>query len=279
MIIRIKIVLYFILYALSKGIKPWRFFQVNAKYFNEEKKIFSKYEIEENIPSKWKLKNYILDNKNNPKIWEKYILYNYKFPLFLKPEWGQNSYGIYRVDKEKELNKYLKKIKNQNTTYICQELASYKWEYEILYIKKKHADTENLIFSATQTIDSSWEKNSIQWIHNNSKYIEITNNFTQEEIKIINDKIKKISKFNFARIWLKADNIKWIIDWNFKIFEINIFLPLPLNLLDNNISEKKKNIFLKKFVKALAIITREVSNKKPKQIFWNMIKKHYNIKK
>lgn len=44
--------------------------------------------MDESIPLKWRLKQTYLD-KNNPPC---------KFPVFLKPEWGQNSNGIKRAD-------------------------------------------------------------------------------------------------------------------------------------------------------------------------------------
>lgn len=275
--IRIKIVLYFIYYSLLQGINPWRFFQINSDYFNEKKWIFSKYEIEKNIPKKWKLNDYILNMNDSKTDWENNITLNFSFPLFLKPEWGQNSHWIYRVDEKKYLKEVLKNIKKSNTTYICQELANHNKEYEVLYVKSK-TNSNFSIFSITETINTTWEKYAIQWIHNNSKYKDITNKFTENEITIISNNIKTIWNFNLARVGIKANNIDWLIKWKFKVFEINIFLPFSLNLLDETISKKNKNKFIKKFVKELSYATKKISAKKDKNIFWNMTLRHYIIK-
>jgi len=274
--IRIKIVYYFILYSILQGAKPWKFFQVNAKYFNEEKAIFSKYEIEKNIPKKWKLNDYILDKENNIDLWKKEICNNFTFPLFLKPEWWQNSHWIYRVDDEKYLIEVLNNINKDNTTYLCQELASYEKEFEVLYVRGK--DNNHSILSLTETINDTWERYPINWIHWVSKYRDITNLFSEKDKNIFFNKIKNIWDFQLARVWIKADTKESLILWDFKIFEINIFLPLPLSLLDDNINKTCKNIFLKKFAKKLVNITMNIDNKKTKNIFWNMIVMHYKVK-
>jgi hypothetical protein len=72
--------------------KPWRFSQLNKKYFNEEKGIFSKLEIEENIPLKWKLKNLLIKSNKDISSLKEEITKKFSFPIFLKPEWGQNSH-------------------------------------------------------------------------------------------------------------------------------------------------------------------------------------------
>lgn len=276
--IRIKIVIYFIYYSLLQGIHPWRFFQINADYFNEQKWIFSKYEIEKNIPTKWKLNDYILNLNDSKSKWEEKITSNFSFPLFLKPEWGQNSHGIFRVDEKKYLKEVLKKIKKLDTPYICQELANYEKEYEVLYVRSKNQIGSFSIFSITETINTSWEKHAIQWINHGSKYRDITNKFSKEELKEIENKAKTIWNFNLARVWIKANNPKWILKWDFKVFEINIFVPFSLNLLDETISKENRHEFLKSFVKALAHTTKKVTNKKPKNIFWRMTIRHYMIK-
>jgi len=57
---RIRIITYYIYYCIISFTKPWRFFQLNAKYFNDKKGIFSKYDIEKEIPDKWKLSSGII---------------------------------------------------------------------------------------------------------------------------------------------------------------------------------------------------------------------------
>ncbi len=57
---RLKITLYFIWYCLKIRTNPWAFFQIHAHFFDVKKGIFSKYDIEQSIPNKWRLKSYKL---------------------------------------------------------------------------------------------------------------------------------------------------------------------------------------------------------------------------
>jgi hypothetical protein len=70
------------------GINPISFFQLNVEYFNDEKKIYSKYEVEKNIPKKFRLYSGLIQKKTSSKDIEE----NVSYPIFIKPEWGQNSH-------------------------------------------------------------------------------------------------------------------------------------------------------------------------------------------
>ena len=61
---RIKIILYLIYYSLRQGVNPYLFFQIHTRYFNLEKWYFSKYEIEKDIPNKWKLESIYIEKKS-----------------------------------------------------------------------------------------------------------------------------------------------------------------------------------------------------------------------
>jgi hypothetical protein len=66
------------------GIPPWYYFQINAEWYNKKKGFYSKIDMDARIPKKWRLKQGYFDKNNLPET----------FPVFLKPEWGQNSNGI-----------------------------------------------------------------------------------------------------------------------------------------------------------------------------------------
>jgi carbamoylphosphate synthase large subunit len=152
-----KIIFYYILYSIKLQTKPWRFSQFNSHCFNEKKGIFSKYEIEKNIPDKWKLKNMFVSSEDSIEKQKQDILKEFSLPIFLKPEWGQNAHGILLAKTEDELEGTLGLIKNIPYQYICQQSSNFKNEYEILYTKNLEVD-DIYIHSITQTLSNNTQE-------------------------------------------------------------------------------------------------------------------------
>lgn len=114
-----RLIFYYIYWSLRLGIPPWYYFQINAEWYNKKKGFYSKIDMDKRIPLKWRLNQDYLD-KNNPPC---------KFPVFLKPEWGQNSNGIKRIDSRDEFLAF--NHKKSKIPYIVQEVAIEMQEYEI----------------------------------------------------------------------------------------------------------------------------------------------------
>jgi len=127
--LRIRIVLWVILYSIRYGANPWRYFQLNAPWFNRDKNIFSKLDIDTHIPKRWRLPQQAITEQYKPE----------SFPVFLKPEWGQNSHGIFRVDSMADWHR-IKTTLNSGFSYIVQQAASGKSEFEVFYVR----DAKNL---------------------------------------------------------------------------------------------------------------------------------------
>jgi len=108
MIIRIYQVLAYILFCVWQRAAPWKYFQLNAPYFNEQRGIFSKLDTDQLIPEAWRLPQSLDIGDYQPPL----------YPVFVKPEWGQNSHGIFVVETEVELVKRLKQIKKDNNILI-----------------------------------------------------------------------------------------------------------------------------------------------------------------
>jgi len=87
---------------------------------------------------------------------------NFESPVFLKPEWGQNSNGIHRVDIIENTNYILEEIKQIQIPYICQEGALGKREFEIYYVRSTQNSQELSVFSVTETINTTPEKYHIE---------------------------------------------------------------------------------------------------------------------
>ena len=272
--LRLKIILYFIYFCIKLWVKPWRFFQLNAKYFNDEKGIFSKYEIEQLIADKWRLKSCLINN--NTDIIE--TLKWFKFPVFFKPEWSQNSHWVKLFHCTKDLKEYIFKLKSFSSNYIIQEASKYKREYELCYSIDPKNQKDILLHSIVESKNPYKKKNYVNGIHTNTFYREVLwkiNDGSKEKIKKY---ISEIWDFKLARIWFKTDSLESFIKWNFQIFEINIFLPMPLLLLAENINKNDKEIFLKKWSKNLVELSKNIPEKYNKPIFFRKMLIHYKIK-
>ena len=121
-----KMVFFYIFFCIKNHAKPWNYFQLNAKYFNEKRKLFSKIEINQLIPKKWHLNEELVTTKTQID----------DFPCFIKPEWGQNSYGIERADNANDWQKIKSAVLQKKQSYIVQQAALKKYEIEIFYICK-----------------------------------------------------------------------------------------------------------------------------------------------
>ncbi len=265
----VRLVFYYIWYSLRLLSSPWRYFQINAKYFNSKIGAFSKIDIDSYIPNKWLLKQDFLDKNNPPDI----------YPVFLKPEWGQNSDGVRIIKSLDDFHNTCAKLKNNKTKYIIQSLANFTKEFEIFYIQ--HPDNK-LDFATITIVEAINSKDSIpiNSIYNsNTKYCDISADFNTKNLDIIKNHLRLLPRFKIARVGIKADSTDDLILGNFKIIEINLFTPMPLNLLDTNISKYKKINFIKKSMYSLARLSSGMSNTYFKKfIFFKKIVRHYSTK-
>lgn len=275
---RLKIVFWFIYYSMVLRVRPWRYFQLHAKYFNRKKWIFSKAEIESHIPDIWKLNSTYINNIDGIQKQIKQIEDNHSYPVFIKPEWGQNSHGISIVYSREELSDTLKSISKNSTPYVAQQASRYENEFEILYTRDPIKPNEIILQSIVESKNDTCDPHCVNGIHGTTSYHDILPKFTQDMKLILIEYIQKIWEFRVARIGLKAENIKSMIEWKFEIFEINIFIPFALHLLDKDISKKDKNIFIKKFAKDLVILTWKNKQTIKWSIFFKKLATHYTIK-
>ncbi|SMN00491.1 hypothetical protein SPONL_1345 [uncultured Candidatus Thioglobus sp.] len=263
-----RLIFHYILWSIRLGIPPWYYFQINAEWYNKEKGFYSKIDMDARIPEKWRLKQNYLDKSEVPD----------EFPVFLKPEWGQNSNGVVRIDSEQDFLNFDEK--QSKIPYILQYAAHEKQEYEIFYIRdaknKKNLSTLNI----TQSINRSNQRYPVNGIYNKDMlYQEMTQDFSTEELASLQLHLQELPDFRIARIGLRADSKSDLIRGLFHIIEINLFAPFPIHLLDNSLSKKHKHQFIKRNMKHLV----EVSNTTPKKhfnrfVFTKKIIKHYQSK-
>lgn len=277
--IRTVLNLHFIWKALWAGVAPWRFFQLNAPYFNDEKGYFSKLDIEQYIPNRWRLKsiNFPLDMDISEI--KQVLLDTYQYPFFLKPEWGQNGYGVFRIRDTKELNEALMIIEQSHIPYFAQEAGEDVCEFEIFYVRCPKSDNEAAVFSVAESRSYAGESLPVHSVHHGTRYHDMTDEFSYLEIKKVLEHVLSIGSFRMARVGVKADSKEALIEGKFQVIEINLFTPMPLNLLDLNQSWRVKRMFIWELSQALVNAVHELPKGADKSIFWKKTKMHYKVKK
>jgi len=265
-------VFWLIIYSIRYLTKPWNFFQLNADYFNSAKNIFSKLEINSNIPERWRLSEVIDDGKTVP-----------NFPVYVKPEWGQNSHGVGVARDLEELEEL--RLKNRQryhgeVNFILQDAATGKREFEIFFIRDS-ADIENYaILSLTETVNISGQQLVVNGINNkDSNYLDRSGALAKEDYLRLWSFIKTIGFFRIGRVGVKADSLEQMLVGRFQVIEINIFLPMPLVLLDDNLGFGWKHKFIRKGMKAAARLSEVYElpgTRSP--IFFRKLAAHYKVK-
>ncbi len=248
---------------------PWHYFQLNSRYFNAKKGIFSKLDIDKCIPQKYRLHQYVYTSKRIPST----------FPVFLKPEWGQNSNGIYRVAHQEEYIEFEKVTKKVDIPYIVQETAQGDKEFEIYYLRSPKQRKSYAFLSVTQVENQGNDTHPINSIYNPSTaYRDITNIFSNKDLQQIWQIVGAIGNFRMARVGVKADSIDSLLQGKFKIIEINLFLPLPLILLSYNVQRLEKFRIIGKTMTLAAQLVATLSREETRQwIFFRKMRAHYKI--
>jgi D-alanine-D-alanine ligase-like ATP-grasp enzyme len=268
--IRFALISSFILASLRYRVAPWRFFQLNQDYFNEEKGIFSKLELDSVIPFFWRLHQEVDDGVSMPQA----------YPVFVKPEWGQNSYAVSRADSAKMLAEIRHRNRSIKAVFLLQQAARGRREFEIFYIRSAEQFDYCSILSITETICNSGERYPIHSVLNpQSEYRDLTAQVNESELKRIWSHLESIGRFRIARVGLRADSLEAMFDGNFQVVEINIFLPMPLMLLDKKTKWKEKYHFIFKSMAAAAkMIMTLPSRQHDKRIFFRKVRAHYRVK-
>lgn len=264
----VKLVFYYMLSTVRQGVPPWYFFQLNAEYFNSKKGIFSKIDLDKYIPPKWRLEQSYLSKDNLPK----------QYPVFIKPEWGQNACGIELSPSQDALEKFIEKMLPHKVPYIVQALAKGEKEYEIFYIQDPNDSQSYITLTITEVINHH-EQYPINSVYNkHTHYHDRTAYFTEQEQSIIKQHLAQLPCFRIARIALKTHSQQALLAGDFKIIEINLFTPFPLNLLDKT-SGDNQHKFIKDNMYRLATLSRNIpqENFKP-YLFFKKVRRHYQIK-
>ena len=263
MLIRILLVISYILNCARFRVGPWKYFQLNANYFNEDREIFSKLDMDLLIPKKWRLTQSVDQANFEPKT----------YPVFVKPEWGQNSQGIYRADNLNELKEHREQRVTNSPRFLIQAAAKGKREFEVFYIPGAKTDQSSAIISVVETCNRSNETMPINGINNNDTFYQSRMaSLTHQQVKKIEALFSNIGNFKIARYCARADSIEALLDGQFSIVEINVYVPMPLFLLADNIPTKAKLMFVFSSMKQLALVTKDIpTSQAVKSVFFKKL--------
>jgi len=276
--IRILLVLSYIANCIKLRVAPWKYFQLNSPYFNEQRDIFSKLEMDLRIPEQWRLHQFLDIGDEQPCC----------YPVFVKPEWGQNSHGIQRADSEKSLlnirkSRVSSRINSRINTginYLIQEAAPGRREFEIFAIPTSENSNLPGFFSITETENNSEDAYPINGIYNRATtYRDITDQFTEDQLIQLWQLMKQMGHYRIARYGARANSIADLLIGKFHIIEINLFLPMPLVLLSTNRRPVEKITLCLKAMKLLARATQTLPKDQPhKPVFFKKLRQSKSLK-
>ncbi|MBX2837141.1 MAG: hypothetical protein KTR35_09825 [Gammaproteobacteria bacterium] len=260
--ITILMILTYIACCVRIGTAPWKYFQINARYFSNDEGIFSKLRIDKLIPARWRLPQAIDDGTISPE----------NFPVFLKPEWGQNAHGIHRVENSEDLQRVRAQLRRQPKRYMLQSAAPGMREFEVFSIDSNRYDDQHDVLTVTEAINNS-ERFPINSKYNrNTQYRDITEQFSATERHQLSRYISEIGRFGISRMSVRADSIDAMLQGKFHVIEINLFLPMPINLLDTDYTLRERLTFIGSSMMSLARATKAIEPvEKPQAIFTKMM--------
>jgi len=260
--ITIIMVVTYILCCARIATAPWRYWQLNARYFSSEQGVFSKLSMDSLIPERWRLAQHIDSDALTPS----------RFPVFLKPEWGQNAHGIHRADDQSQLVQLRSQLAKQPQRYLLQEAAPGQREFELFSIDADRDDDKHDVFTVTEAINKS-ENFPINSKYNRfTRYVDITGQFDNDQRNRLANYLSQIGKFGISRMSVRADSLEALIDGRFHVIEINLFLPMPINLLDGDYTWTEKWRFIRSAMMSLAQATKLIRPvDRPQPIFARMM--------
>jgi len=240
------------------------YIQLNARYFSQDQGIFSKLSIDGLIPDRWRLYQIPDDNMISPE----------RYPVFLKPEWGQNAHGIHRADNLQALQsiRHTLKEKDGGQKYILQEGAPGKREFEIFSIDVSKHDNQHDVITVTEAVNSTEAFPINSKYNSNTRYVDISNSFTAQNLTTLGQYLDDVGHFAISRMSVRADSLDDLVAGNFHVIEVNLFLPMPINLLDNSYSWAVRLKFIGRAMMSLARATKAIKPvAEPPAIFTRMM--------
>jgi hypothetical protein len=307
-----SVTMYYFLQTCAKyRVSPLNFLCLHYKHFKSG--YTSKYELNKFIPRKYRLQTELLPFKYSCQKKKSSILSSFNFPIIVKPEWGFSSHGIQKVSNEIQLDYFLKITKNSEINYVCQEFCNYKKEYDIFYvafedkfqiISLTSVESPRVTGDGKSTIKELIKKSNLK----NKNYLVETNRRDLSHIlkcnekRILTDKnsilhgteytneeellkgnyrkliehVESIKDFKINRISLKTNSFEDLLKGEFKIFELNILFPAPINALDTTLTSTQKREIIKSTMDPIVKIVQAHNKKSTMKQIWKFYNNNRN---
>lgn len=243
-------VLAYIVFCACIATRPCKYFQLNARYFDRDAGIFSKARMDDLIPPAWRLAQWVDDGARAPA----------RYPVFVKPEWSQNAKGVRRADDAEQLRRIRRELAQPGSArgarYLIQECAAEANEYEIFSVRHHRSAARPALLTLTQVCndDEAYPVNSIHNQH--TRYVELTARIDAAQRARLWEWVRRIGDFGISRVSARADSLDDLLRGAFHVIEINLFLPMPINLLDRAHSRMHVLRFALSCMWRLALATR-----------------------
>ncbi len=226
--------------------KPCKYFQLNSLWFNMEKGVFSKSDLNFMFPEQWRLDIDHLNDQFHPN----------QYPVWLKPEWGENADGVYCAQDEVEYRQIRNKVLRSNRPYIVQRSATGEREFEIFLLWESSESKQPAIFSITEARNDDNHR-PVNGIYNpHTSYHDRTDQLKPDQQSRILKNIERIGRFPISRLCVRAESIEEFAKGNFQIIEINLYTPMPIHLLDSRYTNRERWLMIRKLILSLAKATR-----------------------
>ena len=228
------------------GTKPCKYFQLNSPFFDENKGVFSKIDMDKMIPERWRLSQKYDDGVSTPST----------YPVFFKPEWGENASGIHRADSANDLKHIRQQIASSRVPYIIQQGATFTREFEIFTLQDFRDKSKNIVFTVTEA-ENQKEQNPINSINNpDTRYRNRTDEMTDEQINTFSSSLREIGHFSISRLSVRSNSIEDLVAGDFQVIELNLFTPMPIHMLDSKYSLMELWKMVRRYMMYLARLTK-----------------------
>lgn len=220
--------------------------------------------MDKRIPKQWLLEQFMDLGARDPS----------HYPVFIKPEWGQNSQGVVRVDNLLQLNALRQQRTSRHPFYLIQQAAPEKREFELFMIPDEHDLQKFSVLSVTETGNRSAEALPVNGIYNEDSYYQnCAPRLTEAQLLAIWGHLKKMGNYRIARYGVRADSLEDLIAGKFHVVEVNLYVPMPLLLLVEDFSLIKKLQFIKSAMKQLVFVTKTIPESQlSKSVFFKKLR-------
>ncbi len=253
--ISVLIVSLYMLHCLRIGTRPCKYFQLNVDRFDADKGIFSKIAIDRSIPDEWRLDQRYDDGAFMPDQW----------PVFLKPEWGQNAAGVKCARNPEELRGIRGRIRHSRIRYLVQAPAPEPREFEVFSIRH-HEDPERYaVLTVTETLNDS-EEIPINGVFNpNSRYRDLTDDLDGIQKERLWAMSNRLGTHVICRACYRAESLADLVAGRVHVIEVNLYLPMPINLLDRGRPAAEILVLVNRYMLALARATKTREGSRPEK--------------